>query len=159
MIKLYKDNGDGSLSYHEAWMDGTTVVEHWGVVGERGETAEHRKRLLQARAPSIEPVLEKARADGYTEIDEDKVAILMIEYTVDGMGDASDLEKRHALESRMNETLGWTALGHCDGGSIGSGTMEVCCVVVDYATAERVVRDDLAASEFADYSRIYDEDA
>jgi hypothetical protein len=58
----------------------------------------------------------------------------------------------------MSETLGWTGLGHCDGGSIGSGTMEVCCFVVDFELAKQVVEKDLADTEFADYTRIYNED-
>src|SRR5262249_42675093 len=53
--------------------------------------------------------------------------------------------------------LGWTGLGNCDGGSIGSGTMEVCCFVVDFKIARRVIEDDLKNTKFADYSRIYDE--
>jgi hypothetical protein len=59
----------------------------------------------------------------------------------------------------MNETLGWTGLGNCDGGSIGSGTMEVCCFVVDFKIAKRVVEKDLKNTKFADYSRICDERA
>ncbi len=59
----------------------------------------------------------------------------------------------------MNETLGWSGLGHCDGGSIGSGTMEVCCFVVDFDIAKSVIEADLKSTEFDDYSRIYDEGA
>lgn len=70
------------------------------------------------------------------------------------MGTATDLDKRRALEDRMNETLGWTGLGHCDGGSIGLGTMEVCCCVVDFDIARCVIEEDLKGTEFADYSRI-----
>ena len=81
----------------------------------------------------------------------------MIEYKVDGFGNEADLDKRHRLEDRMNETLGWTGVGACDGGSIGSGTMEVCCFVVDFKIAQAVVENDLAGTEFADYSRIYEE--
>lgn len=55
----------------------------------------------------------------------------------------------------MNETLGWTGLGSCDGGSMGSGTMEVCNLVVDFERAQKVIRADLAETEFANYSRIY----
>jgi len=57
----------------------------------------------------------------------------------------------------MNETLGWTGLGACDGGSIGSGSMEVCCFVVDFNAAKQVIEADLEGTEFGDYSRIYDE--
>ena len=72
------------------------------------------------------------------------------------------IEKEHcaqALQDRMDEKLGWTGLGMCDGGSIGSGTMEVCNFVVDFALAKSVIEQDLAGTEFANYTRIYDEDA
>lgn len=82
----------------------------------------------------------------------------MIEYQIDGMGSEGDLSKRHQVEDRMNETLGWTGLGACDGGSIGSGTMEVCNFVVDFDVAKKVVEEDLAGTEFANYTRIYRED-
>ena len=83
----------------------------------------------------------------------------MVEYAVGGMGTKADLEKRHRLEDRMNETLGWTGLGACDGGSIGSGTMEVCNFVVDFDLAKKVIVEDLSGTEFANYTRIYDENA
>jgi len=73
------------------------------------------------------------------------------------MGTKEDVAKRHALEDRLNEALGWTGLGECDGGSIGSGTMEACCFVVDSEIAKRVIENDLAGTEFSDYLRIYDE--
>jgi hypothetical protein len=75
------------------------------------------------------------------------------------MGNSEDLDKRHRLQERMDETLGWTGLGHCDGGSIGSGTMEVCNFVVDYEIAKRVIEEDLSGTEFANFTRIYDENA
>ena len=77
---------------------------------------------------------------------------MLIEYPVDGMGTTKDLDKRHKLEERMNETLGWTGLGNCDGGSMGSGTMEVCCFVVDFKIAKRVIEEDLKSTKFGDYS-------
>ena len=73
------------------------------------------------------------------------------------MGSMTDLDKRHRLEERMDQTLGWTGLGHCDGGSIGTGTMEVCCLVVDFDIAKRVIEADLKNTEFGDYTRIYRE--
>lgn len=75
------------------------------------------------------------------------------------MGTDTDLDKRYSLQDRMNETLGWTGLGNCDGGSIGSGTMEVCCFVVDFGIAKKVIERDLRETEFADYTRIFDENA
>ena len=73
------------------------------------------------------------------------------------MGNTEDVNKRNRLIDRMNETLGWTGLGHCDGGSIGSGSMEVCNFVVDFEIAKQVVEKDLASTEFANYIRIFNE--
>jgi hypothetical protein len=75
------------------------------------------------------------------------------------VGRADELERRVAVEDRMNELLGWTGLGHCDGGSSGMGTMEVCCFVVDFAIAKRVIEADLRGTDYANYTRIYDEAA
>jgi hypothetical protein len=156
MLKLYKRIKQ-VLHYHEAWAHGAKITEHWGIVGERGETAEHKRNKEFSEEKNLEQVLSKPLAEGFAPIDVDDQVVLMIEYPVDGMGTTKDLEKRHALEDRMNETLGWTALGNCDGGSIGSGTMEVCCFVVDFKIAKRVIEEDLRDTMFADYSRIYDE--
>jgi hypothetical protein len=156
MIKLYK-KVDGVLRYHEAWEDDGTITEHWGIVGERGESREHTVPIRRSEEAVLLEVLKPALDNGYTELDEEDLKILLIEFRVDAMGSPSDLDKRHALEDRMNAKLGWTGLGHCDGGSIGSGSMEVCCMVVDTDIATRVIEDDLKNTEYADYSRIYEE--
>ena len=83
---------------------------------------------------------------------------LLIEFSVDRMGTEQDVEKRTRLQDHMNEMLGWNGLGHCDGGSIGSGTMEVCCFVIDFEIAKNVIEKNLKETEFSDYLRIYDEE-
>lgn len=158
MIKLYK-RINGVLHYHEAWSGDGEIIEHWGISGERGETKTHKLPKNANENAAVAAVLENAAADGYVTVDEIGETTLLIEYPVNGFGTPQDLQKRHALEDRMNETLGWTGLGHCDGGSIGSGTMEVCCFVADFEVAKRVIEADLAGTEFGDYTRIYDEDA
>ena len=157
MIKLYKRLEDGALAYHEAWVDGEHVVEHWGRVGTEGERRD-RPLASSDADEALESVLEVARARGFEEIDSDDHRRLIVEYLVDGMGGSGDLDKRHRLEEKLNELLGWTGLGDCDGGSIGSDTMEVCCFVVDFPIAKAVVARALAGSEYGDYKRIYNED-
>lgn len=159
MLKLYLRNAGRVTAYHEAWADGSRITEHWGPLGERGKTRMHRRNKKLSEKANLKQVLKPAITAGFEPIDLDDHAILLIEYAIKGMGSVKDLDKRHALEERMNETLGWTGLGHCDGGSIGSGTMEVCCFVVDFETARRVVEKDLKGSKFANYSRIVDERA
>lgn len=159
MVKLYRRLSDGRLAYHEAWERDGTITEHWAVVGERGETNNHHVKRREDADQAVERVLNRAREDGFEEIDLDDQRVLLIEYAVEGMGTQADLRKRHDLEARMNELLGWTGLGHCDGGSIGSGTMEVCCFVVDFEIAKSVIERDLRDTMFAGFTCIYDEAA
>ncbi len=159
MLKLYRREDGSVADYHEAWVADSSIIEHWGNLGETGSTREHRIDRQISEDENIRRVLAPAFARGFEPIHLDDHAVCIIEYAVRGMGTAADLEKRHKLEDRMNETLGWTGLGCCDGGSIGSGTMEVCCLVVEFETARRVIESDLHGTEFADYSRIYDEGA
>ena len=158
MIKLYKRHSDGTVDYHEAWIDGRTIIEHWGKAGTQGETRIHSIKS-RATQSELERVLQGARREGFAEVDLDEHRRLLVEYPIHGMGTTEDLDKRHRLEDVLNETLGWTGLGMCDGGSIGSGTMEVCCFVVEFPTAKSAVEASLAGTEFSNFSRIYDEDA
>jgi hypothetical protein len=156
MLKLYKMS-DNEKQYWEAWEndDGSQTV-HWGVLGTMGDTKVVRSSLLKSVENKVKEESEKVISRGFHEIDIEDHYPLLIEYEVDGMGSPEDLAKRHRLEDRMNETLGWTGLGACDGGSIGSGTMEVCNFVVDFDLARRVVETDLVGTEFANYTRIYE---
>jgi hypothetical protein len=156
MLKLYRKQGDGPLAYHEAWAEDGNVVEHCGVIGTKGETKKHSLKSRPADTV-IEEVLDVARQSGFEEIDFEDHSTLLVEFRVEDMGTPADTAKRHELEDRLNELLGWTGLGECDGGSIGSGTMEACCFVVDFDVAKAVIEADLKDSPFADYQRIYDE--
>src|SRR5690349_16763084 len=114
MLKLYK-SVDGILRYHEAWLNQGIVYEHWGIVGDRGELKEHSLPKGADGENVILEILRPASEAGFSPITMDDHTILLIEYSVDGFGTEVDLDKRHSLENRMNETLGWTALGACDG--------------------------------------------
>jgi hypothetical protein len=157
MLKLYRLTPD-SAEYWETWEQehGEHIV-HWGALGTRGTNKTIRSSFLHKATNIIQKEIDRLVADGFAPISPEEHAVLMIEYAVEGMGSPADLDKRHELEARMNELLGWTGLGICDGGSIGSGTMEVCNFVVDFALAKRTIEADLAGTKFADYSRIYDE--
>ena len=159
MLKLYRFT-DAKKDYWETWDnedDSHTV--HWGELGTTGQSKTVKSTLLEKAEATIQKEIDTLVAQGFHPIDIEDHITLLIEYAVDGMGSRDDVEKRHRLEERMNETLGWTGLGACDGGSIGSGTMEVCNFVVDFETAKAVVEKDLEGSEFANFTRIYDESA
>jgi predicted DNA-binding WGR domain protein len=156
MIKLYK-KGWPVAEYHEAWVSDGEITEHWGRIGTEGKTRMHRADPKLDDDANLERVLAKARSKGFEELAEDDERTLLVEYPVNGMGNVKDVDKRLRLEDKLNEVLGWTGLGHCDGGSIGSGAMEACCFVADFEVAAAVIREALAGTEFADFSRIYDE--
>ena len=157
MLKLYKAI-EGKLCYHEAWTTDDSLIEHWGTVGERGETRTHAYDVRnQSEEDAVLAVLKEPLESGFSPFEPENEAVLLVEYAISGMGDERDFNKRHALEDRLNEVLGWTGLGAVDGGSIGSGTMEVCCYVVDFAIAKQVIAADLANTEFSNFTRIYDE--
>ncbi len=155
MIKLYKDI-DNKLHYWETWdKDTKTGVIHWGEVGTQGQFKKVKSGLMSNYANQVRKEMEQKRKEGFSEFDEDNYAFLEIEYKIDGFGTEQDLDKRHRLESKMDEVLGWTGLGHADGGSIGSGTMEVGCIVVDFEIAKKVVEESLKNTEFENYYRIF----
>lgn len=81
-----------------------------------------------------------------------------MEYVVNGFGTDKDLEKRHALQDFLEEVLMTRGLGLCDGGSIGSGTMEVFCYVFDYEKTLPIITHALKETEFENYSRIFQEE-
>jgi len=154
MLKLYK-NVDGQLYYWETWnSDKRTAFFHWGIVGERGQNKELKSGLFIDLKKTVQKEIDEKIKEGYAEFDDDKIIFLDVEFLIEGFGTDADLDKRHRLEDRLNETLGWTGLGHVDGGSIGSGTMEVGCMVVDFEIAKKVIEEDLKDTEFGDYSRI-----
>ena len=156
MLKLYNIT-DNSKSYWETWeLEGVHTV-HWGALGTQGESREIRSTVFKNATTEIQKEIDQMVADGFQPIEIEDHFTLLIEFAVEGMGCGEDVEKRYLLQDRMNETLGWTGLGHCDGGSIGSGTMEVCCYVVDFEIAKNVIENDLKGTEFEDYMRIYDE--
>ena len=159
MLKLYRFTDD-KKEYWETWESGKgSHTVHWGVLGTKGESKTVKSSLMSKAEKVIQSEIDGLVSQGYRPIDLEDHFTLMIEYAVDEMGSKDDVEKRHRLESRMNETLGWTGLGACDGGSIGSGTMEVCCYVVDFEIARSVIEADLSGTEFGNYTRIFDENA
>lgn len=154
MIKLYKYNNKDIL-YWEIWQDIGCIILHWGKVGDRGQS----NKIKIARGFDVNSFIQieikKKLDEGFKSIPLEDHHRLIIEYYIYGIDNKLDLNKRQKLENRLNETLGWKGLGHCDGGSMGSGTMEVFCFVIDFDIGRKVVENDLELTEFNNYSRIF----
>jgi hypothetical protein len=61
--------------------------------------------------------------------DDDEEQRLIVQYQIGGHGGGSNHDKRAAVENLLGEFLEEADLGYCDGGDIGSGTMNVFCFV------------------------------
>ena len=146
MIKLYNIN-DFESRYWEAWIHEGRIVYHEGVLGERGEKREVPIPPGQSAEAIMEREAHGPRTDGFVELDEDDLAELVIQYRVHGWGSGKDLDRRHRVEDLMKHELGWTGLGHCDGGDIGSGTLNIYCYVVDPNLAVKVAVEALRKEE------------
>lgn len=126
--KLYKNTPEGLL-YWETWEVAEIIIIHKGVVGQRGTT-----KRLPNDAPSRNYVAAEARQrldEGYAVVGSEDHATVIVQYRTDGWGSEADLRKREAVQESLDSALGWTGLGHCEGGDIGSGTMNIFCEVVD----------------------------
>lgn len=127
---------------------------HWGMVGDKGQV----KEVKSNRKTNYEKVVQREYSvrieNGYAELEDDDLVGLEIRYKIEGLGTPADLDKRHDLEDALNEILGWNGLGHVEGGSIGSDSMEVGCMVVDFELAKSTIEKDLKHTKFADYSAI-----
>lgn len=158
MLKLYRSI-DNQYYYWETWdKDSKTAIIHWGIVGQTGQTKEVKSVLLSNFRKTVQKEIDEKKTEGYNEFSEEEISTLEIEYIVDGFGTEQDLDNRQRLQDKMDDVLGWTGLGHVDGGSIGRGTMEVCGFVVDFDIAKRIIEESLKDTEFSNYTRIYKEE-
>ena len=155
MLKLYKRKAK-DMYYSEAWINDDIVFHHKGKIGTEGETFEREVDVNLSEEENIVKVLKPSIEAGYKDISEQRV-LLLIEYKLTGSEIEKNLAKRHELQDWLNSKLGWTGLGRCDGGSIGSGTMEVSAFVINYEVAKKLLERELKGTKFANYTRIYKE--
>ena len=158
MIRLYDRDANGQLHYHEAWTEETRIVEHWGAVGSVGETTYHPYKRNGDETAALERVLAHARELGFGEISDEEMYTFIITYSVAESSQVTEV-KQDQVSHLLDNSLGWTGLGHTSGYHIGDEVMEIYCVVVDFELARQVVIEDLRETEHDDYLRIYDEES
>lgn len=153
LIKLIKQQNN-QLLYWEVWKDGRTLIVHYGTVGDTGETEEIKLSLFQRAEKEMEKLAEEQLLNGYEELDEDELVEFVIQYSYKEDELEEALKKRHFVEELMNESLGWTGNGSCDGGDIGSGTINIFSFVVDVEKALHSTLQELTNHSLLDYVRI-----
>jgi hypothetical protein len=128
MTKLINKNG--VLKYAEIWRDGAEVTIHTGIVGERGTEQVLRVEDDSSYDKLHEQFITKYIEQGFEILRDKDLTELAVQYKIKGSGNQNDLKKRYEIEDLLNDILGWTGNGHCDGGDIGGGTINIYCFVV-----------------------------
>ncbi|MEQ1509466.1 MAG: hypothetical protein ABL909_03580 [Sphingopyxis sp.] len=150
-FKFYRKTANG-LEYREAWSDGDNIVQHQGQCGSQGEHSTERVIGDEAQQVMLNLWRKDTKSAGFKTLPMSRHRTLVVSSRVDGFGSTDDLNRRHALEDFLNNELGWLGLGHCDGGSTGSGSMEAFCLVVDASLAIDCLSSILSSSKFNDFS-------
>lgn len=134
MIRLIK-KVDNILLYWEVWEDDKILTVHYGIIGDTGETEEIKLRLFQNAEKVMEKLAKDKLNEGYKHLDEDELIELVVQYPYEENHMEEALELRYMVEDLMNECLGWTGNGFCDGGDVGSGTINIFNYVIDVEKA------------------------
>ncbi|MEM9054908.1 MAG: hypothetical protein AAGB16_06245 [Pseudomonadota bacterium] len=151
MFRLYKRDETGRvIAYHEAWAEPRRrrIVEHWGALGDAGQTEVHRIWIFRSLEQQFEAILGPARGIGFGVLEPGDYQTLTISY-----GPETNIEADQAAD-RINEILGWTGLGYCEDDAADAEGLSIICRVVDFDMAQTALSDALAGSDFDGYSHI-----
>ncbi|HDR7794967.1 TPA: hypothetical protein QCY19_003625 [Bacillus luti] len=154
MIKLIKQEKDKML-YWEVWKeDKKTLIVHYGCVGDTGEMYEIELYPFQRAEKEMKVLADEELAEGFKKIDEEELIefVLQYDYTEDQLEEV--LEKRNQVEEVMDEALGWSGNGYCDGGDIGSGTINIFTFVIDVDKALQTTLNELENEQLLDGVKI-----
>lgn len=146
LLKLYKREGE-SMLYWEAWDEGDEILIHFGVLGQMGETTTVALAEFEPPETAIVRHAEEARAAGFAEVEPENLYEIIIQYTADSRRGAEFVEK---VENLLNDLLGWTGLGHCDGSDTADGAVNFFCFVVDPKIAVEPIVNELREQDVLD---------
>lgn len=143
------------MLYWEVWEeDEKTLIVHCGCVGDTGEMYEIELYPFQRVEKEMKELADEHLADGYKELDEEELIefVLQYDYAENQLEEA--LEKRHQVQEIMDEALGWSGNGYCDGGDIGSGTINIFTFVIDVDKALQTTLEELKNQQLSDGVKI-----
>lgn len=132
-LKAYRTS-NGITEFWESWNEGVETFVRSGKIGEKCQI---RKFSMKdpTQASAVIKELDQIEKSGYSPRDPAQFDQIVIHYRLEGWGSVRDHDRRVKIEDMMTECLASTGLGFCDGGDLGSGTMNIFCDVVDGAVA------------------------
>jgi hypothetical protein len=131
-------------SYWEVWYDETDRLYsvHYGHVGEIGDHYAIVAEQIEGKPKHVLKVwAEEMKEKGYVELAEEDLQKLIVCFP---HLSESDVEMRYFIEQLLDECLGKTGNGHCDGGDDSEGKLAVCCRVIDLEKAVVAVQEAMA---------------
>lgn len=154
MVKLYKKI-NGEITYFEVWINDDGLTIHTGTLGDTGSTEDiaFKEEIDAAAQISMKKYIAEAKNSGYTEFEDLAEFILQYSYSENDEPERL-IDKKDRVESLLNNCLGWTGNGHCDGGDCGSGTLNIFCYVVNKDIALETVLELLRDEELTDNLKI-----
>jgi len=140
VFKLYKKDETGHVrAYYEVWAEPARrrIIEHWGAVGEPGETEVHRIWFFGSLEAQFEKIIAPARAQGFEELPRGDFQTLIVRATsAEDISDEAD-----DFADRLNEVMGWNGLGICQSVKPDGHGILAECDTVDLVLCERVLAD------------------
>jgi hypothetical protein len=136
-LKVYRTR-NGITEIWESWTASGEVFIRSGKVGEGAELRSFSLKE-RGRATLMIKEVEGIEAAGFKALEMEDFVQVVIHYRLQRWGSVDDHARRVAIEDLMTECLTRTGLGICDGGDIGSATINIFCEVVDAATAEPII--------------------
>jgi hypothetical protein len=149
MIKLHK-KASSAHEFWEAWTANDKIIVHTGIVGNRGQRSVSDVHPSEDPEAVIQQQAALVVATGFTPVVREEMTSLVINFKLSSWGDKEDLETRHYIEDLVHQALGWTGNGHCSGGEIGSGIMNIWCLVLEPGKAVSAISSELETTRLAD---------
>lgn len=146
LLKLYKRENETML-YWEAWEENEEILVHFGVLGEIGETTTIPLAEFEPPDTAIQRHAQEAREAGFSEIEAEDMVEVIVQYASEDSRGEDFVEK---VENALNDSLGWTGLGHCESVDEADGALNFFCFVVDAKLALDPMLNELREQEALD---------
>lgn len=129
MYKLVKVE-EGKVRYWEISQRKKTLIEHFGLVGDKGRMKELVAKSKKKAQRFKKELIMKKYKEGYTLLDGDTLTPMIIQYNFDVNALEEELSLRQQLTERISKKLVQTGNGMCDGGELNIANH--CTTIFNY---------------------------
>lgn len=130
VVNLYRNK-----EYCQVWNRESTLVVHRGVLGQRGVVTEKEIPATESLEIAIQRAVQAAQATGFAPLQPEQQSQVLVNFNVSTWESSEIMSFHNTVQTVLNELLGWTGNGFCDGYTVGSEGLTMWCVVVESALA------------------------